>query len=63
MWKNLYAFNSTDSVELLYYDQELLLEAQKKGSVESTGVHRYRGKDEPPGQGGGYRPRDDGEQA
>ena len=33
--EELIAFNSSDSVELLYYDQELLLEAQKKGSVES----------------------------
>ncbi len=33
--EELIAFNSNDSIELLYYDQELLLEAQKKGSVES----------------------------
>jgi len=33
--EELIAFNNSDSVELLYYDQELLLEAQKKGSVES----------------------------
>lgn len=31
----LIAFNNSDSIELRYYDQELLLEAQKKGSVES----------------------------
>jgi len=33
--EELIAFNNNDSIELLYYDQELLLEAQKKGSVES----------------------------
>jgi len=33
--EELIAFNNRDSVELLYYDQELLLEAQKKGSVDS----------------------------
>jgi amidase len=33
--EELIEFNRKDSVELRYYDQELLLEAQKKGSVES----------------------------
>ncbi len=33
--EELIEFNNNDSIELLYYDQELLLEAQKKGSVES----------------------------
>ena len=33
--EELIVFNNNDSIELLYYDQELLLEAQKKGSVES----------------------------
>jgi amidase len=33
--EELIEFNKKDSIELLYYDQELLLEAQKKGSVES----------------------------
>lgn len=33
--EELIEFNNNDSIELRYYDQELLLEAQKKGSVES----------------------------
>jgi amidase len=33
--EELIAFNNTDTVELLFYDQALLLEAQTKGSVES----------------------------
>ncbi len=33
--EELIEFNKNDTVELRYYDQELLLEAQKKGSVES----------------------------
>jgi len=33
--EELIEFNRKDSVELRYYDQELLLEAQRKGSVES----------------------------
>lgn len=33
--EELIEFNKNDDVELLYYDQELLLEAQKKSSVES----------------------------
>ena len=33
--EELIEFNRNDTVELRYYDQELLLEAQKKGSVES----------------------------
>lgn len=33
--EELIEFNKNDDVELLYYDQELLHEAQKKGSIES----------------------------
>ena len=33
--EELIEFNRNDTVELRYYDQELLLEAQQKGSVES----------------------------
>lgn len=33
--EELIAFNNNDSIELRYYDQELLLEAQQKGSVDS----------------------------
>ena len=33
--EELIEFNKRDTIELRYYDQELLLEAQKKGSVES----------------------------
>ncbi len=33
--EELIAFNKNDSIELLFYDQALLLEAQTKGSVES----------------------------
>jgi amidase len=33
--EELIAFNNADTVELLFYDQALLLEAQTKGSVES----------------------------
>ena len=33
--EELIEFNRSDSIELRYYDQELLLEAQKKGSVDS----------------------------
>ncbi|MRR19330.1 amidase [bacterium] len=33
--EELIEFNKRDDVELLYYDQELLLEAQKKGTIES----------------------------
>ena len=33
--EELIEFNKNDTVELRYYDQELLLEAQRKGSVES----------------------------
>ncbi len=33
--EELIEFNWNDTVELRYYDQELLLEAQKKGSIES----------------------------
>jgi amidase len=34
--EELIEFNRNDETELRYYDQQLLLEAQKKGSVEST---------------------------
>jgi amidase len=34
--KDLIAFNSTDSVELRYFDQKLLESAEKKGSLESA---------------------------
>ena len=33
--EELIEFNKRDAIELRYYDQELLLEAQQKGSVES----------------------------
>ncbi|MRR22296.1 amidase, partial [bacterium] len=33
--EELIAFNKKDSIEMLYYDQELVLEAQKKGDVSS----------------------------
>jgi len=33
--EELIAFNKNDSIELRYYDQELLLEAQQKGSVDT----------------------------
>jgi amidase len=33
--EELIEFNRSDSIELRYYDQELLLEAQQKGSVDS----------------------------
>ncbi len=33
--EELIAFNSSDSIELRYYNQETLIEAQKKGSIES----------------------------
>ena len=34
--EELIEFNKGDSIELRYYDQELLLEAQKKGDITST---------------------------
>lgn len=34
--EDLIAFNNQDSIEMLYYDQELVLEAQKKGDVTSS---------------------------
>ena len=33
--EDLIAFNSNDSIELRYYDQELLLEAQRKEGLDS----------------------------
>ncbi len=33
--EDLIAFNNQDTIEMLYYDQELILEAQKKGDVNS----------------------------
>ncbi|MDM8002855.1 MAG: amidase, partial [Bacteroidota bacterium] len=33
--EELIEFNNSDSIEMLYYDQELVLEAQKKGDVTS----------------------------
>ena len=33
--EDLIAFNNRDTIEMLYYDQELVLEAQKKGDVTS----------------------------
>jgi len=35
--EQLIEFNRNDHIELRYYDQELLIEAQAKGSVESAG--------------------------
>ncbi len=34
--EELIAFNSNDSIELRYYNQETLIEAQKKGTIESA---------------------------
>ncbi|MCU0377588.1 MAG: amidase [Bacteroidales bacterium] len=42
--EELIEFNKRDSIELRYYDQELLIEAQKKGSVESQEFLEILGK-------------------
>ncbi|MDX9902559.1 MAG: amidase [Bacteroidales bacterium] len=42
--EELIEFNRNDSIELRYYDQELLIEAQAKGSVESAEFIAILGK-------------------